>query len=53
MLLVFKAFLAIQWGDTADVKLFARQALDELGDSASFFRAYALSFLGQAQRLFR
>ena len=49
MLLVFKAFLAIQWGDTADVKLFARQALDELGDSASFFRAYALSFLGQAQ----
>jgi LuxR family maltose regulon positive regulatory protein len=49
MLLVFKAFLAIHWGDPADVKLFARQALDELGDSASFFRAYALSFLGQAQ----
>ena len=53
MLLVFKAFLAIQWGDPADVKLFARQALDELGDSASFFRAYALSFLGQAQNSFR
>ena len=30
MLLVFQAFLAIQWGETADVKLFARQALDEL-----------------------
>lgn len=49
MLLVFKAFLAIHWGDPADVKRFARQALDEFGDSASFFRAYALSFLGQAQ----
>ena len=49
MMLVFKAFLAIHWGDPADVKRFARQALDELGDSASFFRAYALSFLGQAQ----
>lgn len=49
MLLVFKAFLAIHWGDPADVKRYARQALDELGDSSSFFRAYALSFLGQAQ----
>jgi LuxR family maltose regulon positive regulatory protein len=49
MMLVFRAFLATHWGDPADVKQYARQALDELGDSASFFRAYALSFLGQAQ----
>jgi LuxR family maltose regulon positive regulatory protein len=49
MLLVFKAFLANQWGNPADVRLFAKQALDELGDSGSFFRVYALSFLGQAQ----
>jgi LuxR family maltose regulon positive regulatory protein len=49
MMLVFKAFLAVHWGDPADVKRFAQQALDELGESASFFRAYALSFLGQSQ----
>ena len=49
MMLVFKAFLAVHWGEPADVKRYAEQALAELGDSASFFRAYALSFLGQAQ----
>jgi LuxR family maltose regulon positive regulatory protein len=48
MMLVFKAFLAVHWGDSADVKRFAQQALEELGDSASFFRAYALSFLGHS-----
>jgi LuxR family maltose regulon positive regulatory protein len=50
MMLVFKAFLAVQGGEAADVKRYAEQALAELGDSASFFRAYALSFPpGQAQ----
>jgi ATP/maltotriose-dependent transcriptional regulator MalT len=51
MLFAFQAYLALNWGDTADAIPLAEKALRHLGDSASFFRVYALNLLGQAQSL--
>jgi LuxR family maltose regulon positive regulatory protein len=51
MLCALQAYLTLNWGDPKDAIPLARQALELLGDSASFFRVYALSFLGQAQGL--
>lgn len=49
MLLTFQAYLALNWGDPKDAIAPARQALALLEGRRSFFSAYALSFLAQAQ----
>ena len=46
----FEAFLAINRGDPRSALPLARQALEQLSDSQTFFRACALSLLGHAQR---
>ena len=51
MLAAIHAYIALSWGDPRDAVTFARQALERLGDSASFFRVYAHSLLGQALAL--
>ena len=51
MLAAIHAYIALSWGDPRDSVTFAKQALVQLGDSASFFRVYAHSLLGQAQAL--
>jgi LuxR family maltose regulon positive regulatory protein len=51
MLAAIHAYIALNWGDPRDAAVFAKLALQRLGDSASFFRVYALSLLGQAQGL--
>lgn len=51
MLAAIHAYIALSWGDPHDTVALAKQALQRLGDSASFFRVYALSLLGQAQAL--
>lgn len=51
MLLALQAYLTLNWGTPKDAIPLALQALAQLGDSPSFFRAYAMSFLGQAQGL--
>lgn len=50
-LLAFQAFLAINRGNPEKAVALARQALDELRESGSFFHTCALSLLGHAQRL--
>ncbi len=50
MLLAFRAFLAINRGDPRRAMPLAQEALQQLGDSETFFRACALSLLGHAQR---
>ena len=50
-LLAFQAFLAINRGNPEQAVALARQALDELRESGSFFHTCALSLLGHAQRL--
>jgi LuxR family maltose regulon positive regulatory protein len=49
MLYTFQAYLAINWGAPVEAIPAAKQALELLQESQSFFRVYALSFLGQAQ----
>ena len=51
MLATIHAYIALSWGDHRDVLVFAKQAVKLLDDSASFFRIYAYSLLGQAQAL--
>ncbi len=51
MLAAIHAYIALNWGDPRDASVSAKLALQCLGDSASFFRIYALSLLGQAQGL--
>ena len=51
MLASIHAYIALSWGDPRDAVSYAQQALKLLGDSASFFRVYAHSLLGQAQAL--
>jgi LuxR family maltose regulon positive regulatory protein len=51
MLLAFQAFLAINQGEPARAVQLAQAALTLLNDTESFFRATALSHLGQALRL--
>lgn len=51
MLAAIHAYIALSWGDPQDAVASAKLALERLGDSASFFRVYALSLLGQAQAL--
>lgn len=51
MLAAIHAYIALSWGDPRDAVRFATLALERLGDSASFFRVYAHSLLGQAQAL--
>ncbi len=51
MLAAIHAYIALSWGDPHDAVRFAKQAIERLGDSASFFRVYAHSLLGQAQVL--
>jgi len=51
MLSTIHAYITLNWGDPREAVSFARQALDQLGSGASFFRIYALSMLGQAQGL--
>lgn len=46
----FEAFLAINRGDPRSALPLAREALQQLSDSQTFFRACALSLLGHAQR---
>jgi len=50
-LLSFQAFLALNWSDPKEAIPLANQALERLGDEASFFHAYVLCLLGQAQGL--
>ena len=50
-LLAFQAFLAINRGNPKDALPLARAALDYLSGGESYFRASALSLLGNAQRL--
>ena len=50
-LLAFQAFLAINRGNPKDALPLARSALDYLSGGESYFRASALSLLGNAQRL--
>ena len=50
MLLAFRAFLAINQGDSKRALPFAQEALQQFGESETFFRACALSLLGHAQR---
>ncbi|HEX4598184.1 MAG TPA: LuxR C-terminal-related transcriptional regulator [Burkholderiaceae bacterium] len=49
-MLTFQAFLAINRGDPKRALPLAEEALQQLGDSQTFFRACALSLLGHAQR---
>jgi LuxR family transcriptional regulator, maltose regulon positive regulatory protein len=49
-LLTFRAFLAINRCDPKQAVSLAQEALDQLGDTQSFFRTCALSLLGHAQR---
>ena len=51
MLAAIHAYIALSWGDPRDAVVNARHALEWLGASASFFRVYAHSLLGQAQAL--
>jgi LuxR family maltose regulon positive regulatory protein len=51
MLLAFRAFLALNWGDARDAVPLARQALDRLDKSDSFFESFAMCLLGQAETL--
>jgi LuxR family maltose regulon positive regulatory protein len=51
MLAAIHAYIALSWGDPRDAVAYAKQALEQLGDSASFFLVYAKSLLGQAQVL--
>ena len=51
MLAAIHAYIALSWGDPREAVAHAKQALFCLGDSASFFRVYAHSLLGQAQAL--
>ena len=51
MLYAFRAYLALNWGDPKDAIQPARKALEELGDSGSFFRVFAMNLLGQAHGL--
>ena len=51
MLGTIQAYIALNWGDPREAVASAKQALQWLGDSASFFRVFALSLLGQAQNL--
>jgi LuxR family maltose regulon positive regulatory protein len=50
MLLAFRAFLAINQGDPKRALPLAHEALQQFGESETFFRACALSLLGHAQR---
>ncbi|HTS23987.1 MAG TPA: LuxR C-terminal-related transcriptional regulator [Casimicrobiaceae bacterium] len=50
-LLSFQAFLALNWSDPREAIPLANQALQRLGDEGSFFHAYVLCLLGQAQEL--
>src|SRR5262249_33693472 len=50
-LLSFQAFLALNWSDPREAIPLAEQALQRLGDEASFFHAYVLCMLGQARDL--
>ena len=50
-LLAFQAFLAINRGSPKDALPLARAALEYLSGGESYFRASALSLLGNAQRL--
>ncbi|TMH37914.1 MAG: helix-turn-helix transcriptional regulator [Betaproteobacteria bacterium] len=52
-LLSFQAFLALNWSDPQEAIPLAEQALQRLGDEASFFHAYVLCMMGQAQSLTR
>jgi LuxR family maltose regulon positive regulatory protein len=49
MLLAFQAYLAHNRDDPVQAMLLAQQAVEQFGVTKSFFRVYALSFLGQAQ----
>lgn len=51
MLAAIHAYIALSWGNPHDAVRFAKQALERLGDTASFFRVYSHSLLGQAQAL--
>jgi LuxR family maltose regulon positive regulatory protein len=51
MLAVIHAYIALSWGDPREAVVNARHALEWLGESASFFRVYAHSLLGQALAL--
>ena len=51
MLATIHTYISLSWADPRDAVAYAKQALEWLGDSASFFRVYALSLLGQAQML--
>ena len=51
MLSTIHAFIALNWGEPDDAMHLARKALPQLDEGRSFFRTYALSLLGQAQRV--
>ena len=51
MLSTIHSFIALNWGDSNEAMGLARKGLKQLGKSKSFFRTYALSLLGQAQRV--
>jgi LuxR family maltose regulon positive regulatory protein len=51
MLAVIHAYIALSWGDPREAVVNARHAIEWLGDSASLFRVYAHSLLGQALAL--
>jgi ATP/maltotriose-dependent transcriptional regulator MalT len=51
MLLAFRAFLALNWGDPADAVPLAQQALVRLDKSGSFFESFAMCLLGQSETL--
>lgn len=51
MLAAIHAYIALSWGDPREAVVNAQHALEWLGASASFFRVYAHSLLGQAQAL--
>jgi LuxR family maltose regulon positive regulatory protein len=51
MLLGFRAYLAINRDEAVQAAKFAEEALTLLGETESFYRTTALSYLGQAQRM--
>jgi LuxR family maltose regulon positive regulatory protein len=51
VLFALKSFLALNWSDPEEAIPLARQALDHMRDDTSFFYAYTLCLLGQAQSL--
>ena len=51
LLLGFRSYLAINRSKPTEAMKYAQEALEILGETDSFYRIMALSYLGQAQRL--